>query len=149
MQPTNAIGFRGSRATRLLTAGLAFLGAVPWAMLAAGAPATLLLWIPAALVAMGFACAFLAVAVAALLGRRRTDLLLVGLAALSLITLLYAPALAMGGPIVGASESVVCPPGTGICWNYLHGAFKVQAAVLLAAVLLAAKTYLGGRASVA
>jgi hypothetical protein len=118
-------------------------------MLAAGAPASLLLWIPAALVAMGFACAFLAVAVTSLQGRRRTDLLLVGLTALSLVTLLFAPALAMGGPIVGAPESVVCPPGTGICWSYLHGAFKVQAAVLLAAVLLAAKTYLGGRASVA
>ena len=101
----------------------------------------------AALVALAFACAFLFLAVASLRDRERTDLLLVGIAVLSLVTLLYAPAFAMGGPIAGAPESVVCPAGTGICWNYLHAAFKVQAAILVAALVLAGKFQLARRAS--
>jgi hypothetical protein len=142
-----SVGTQGPKGTRWLAAGLACLAAVPWVMLGAGAPTSLLVWVPAALVAIGFVCAFLIVAVASLRGRRRADFLLIGLTVLSLVTLLYAPALAMGGPIAGAPESVVCPPGTGICWNYLHSAFKVHAAVLVAALVLAAKVQLAGRAS--
>lgn len=93
MRTTNTDDSNGSKGARWLAAGLACLAAVPWLMLAAGAPSSLLLWIPASLVAIGFACAFLAVAVVSIRGRLRSDFLLIGLAALSLVTLLYAPAL--------------------------------------------------------
>jgi hypothetical protein len=147
MLATNAIHTQGSKGTRWFAAGLACLAAMPWAILAAGAPTSLLVWVPAALVAIGFACTFLIVAVVSFRGRPPTGFLLVGLMVLSLVTLLYAPALAMGGPMAGAPESVVCRPGTGICWNYFHNAFKAQAAVLVAALVLAAKVQLSERAS--
>ena len=147
MLAENTIGSKGSKGMRWIAAGLACLAALPWVMLAAGAPTSLLEWVPAALVAIGFAGAFLITAVASLRGRSRTDLLVVGLSVLSLFTLLYAPAFAMGGPIAGAPQSVVCLPGTGICWNHLHSAFKALAAVLVAALLLAAKVQLAVRAS--
>ena len=147
MLATNTTGYHCSQGTRWLTAALACLAAAPWAMLAAGTPSSLIVWVPAALFAIAFAVAFLIVAVASLLGRRRADFVLVSLLLFSLVTLLYAPALAMGGPVAGAPKSVVCPPGTGICWNYLHSAFKVQAVVLVAALILVGKIQISGRAS--
>ena len=145
MLATNTSSYHGSTSTRWVGAGLACLAAVPWGMLAAGASTSLIVWVPAALVSIAFAIAFLIVAVGSLRGRRRIDLVLVGLLAFSLVTLLYAPALAMGGPISGAPESVACPSSAGICWNYLHSAFKVQAAVLVAALVLTGKVQLAAR----
>jgi hypothetical protein len=149
MHAKSALRSPDSKVSRWLAAGLAFVAATPWVLLAVGAPTSLLVWIPAATIAASFAAAFLVTAAAALLGRGRTDLLLIGLTVLSLVTLLYAPALALGGPAQDAPESVVCPPGTAICWNYLHSAFKVHAAVLVAGLLLVARTRIIGRASVA
>ena len=125
--------------TRWVPAVIAVVAAVPWVMLAAGAPTALLNWVPSAISACAFAVGFITIAVMSIRRPRHTHLLLVGLAALSVIALLYAPALAMGGPIAGAPESVVCPPRTAMCWNYLHAAFTVQAAVLVAAILFASK----------
>ena len=132
--------------TRWVPAVIAVVAAVPWAMLAAGAPTALLNWVPSAIGAFAFALGFMAIAVMSIRRARYTHLLLVGLAVLSVIALLSAPALAMGGPIAGAPESVVCPPRTAVCWNYLHAALRVQAAVLVAAILLASKGLVAWRA---
>ena len=133
--------------TRWLCAVIAVVTAATWAMLAAGAPTVLLSWVPSAIGALAFALSFMAIAVMSIRSASHTDVLLVGLSVLSLIALLYAPALAIGGPIEGAPVSVVCPSGTAICWSYLHAAFKVQAVVLIVATLLAGKRLLAGRTS--
>jgi hypothetical protein len=110
-------------------------------MLAIGAPSALLVWVPSALVASAFVAGFLIIAVMSQREYSRTHFALVGLTAISVVTLLYAPALAMGGPVVGAPESVVCAPRVAVCWNYLHSAFVVEAAVLVVAMLWAIKAH--------
>ena len=122
-----------------LVASLATAAAIPWVMLALGAPSALLSWLPSAIVALAFIAGFLAIALVSLRGHIKTHFALVGLVAVSIVTLLYAPALAMGGPVVDAPGSVICAPGTALCWNYLHSAFMVEAIVFVLSVLLAIK----------
>ena len=138
-----------SRITQWLTAVVALLAAILWASLAARSPSALIVWLPSMLVALALCAGFISVAAAALRGYHGSALALSSLSALAVALLLYAPALALGGAIADAPASVLCMPGQGLCWSYLHTAFVVHAALLAGATLLALRARTGSPASVA
>lgn len=130
---------RHPRFARWATVVAALLAAALWARLAAGAPSSLVVWLPSVVVAIALCFSFVAVSAVAAKGNQRAALLLASLSAIAILLLLFAPALALGGPMAGAPASVICGPGTGLCWKYLHSAFVAQAVLFATGALLAAR----------
>jgi hypothetical protein len=121
--------------------------AILWALLAAYSFGALLVSLPSVLVSVALCVAFAALAVAVARGSCLALLQVTTLSLIATVLLLYAPALAMGGPVSEAPASVVCATGPAICWNHLHHAFIAQVSLFSLSVFVAINALCANRGS--